>query len=39
MLAGALIDAATMKDAATREDWRKQGAAFFLGGGEAFDST
>lgn len=29
LLAGALIDAATMKDAATREGWRKRGAAFF----------
>jgi hypothetical protein len=29
LLAGALIDAATMKDAVTREGWRKRGAAFF----------
>jgi hypothetical protein len=29
LLAGALLHAATMKDAATREGWRKGGAAFF----------
>ena len=29
LLAGALIDAAGMKDAATREGWRRRGAAFF----------
>lgn len=29
LLAGALLDAAGMKDAATREGWRKAGAAFF----------
>lgn len=29
LLAGALLHAATMKDAATRESWRKAGAAFF----------
>ncbi len=28
LLAGALVDAANTKDAATREGWRKQGAAF-----------
>lgn len=31
LLAGALLHAVTMKDAATREGWRKAGAAFFLG--------
>lgn len=31
VLAGALLDAATAKDAATQEGWRKAGAAFFLG--------
>jgi hypothetical protein len=29
LLAGALIDAANMKDAVTREGWRKRGAALF----------
>ncbi len=29
MLAGALLDAVASKDAATREGWRKAGAAFF----------
>jgi hypothetical protein len=29
LLAGALIGAATMKDAATREGWRNRGTAFF----------
>ena len=29
LLAGALLDAAAMQDAATREGWRKAGAAFF----------
>lgn len=29
MLAGALLDATSMKDAATKEGWRKRGAAFF----------
>ena len=29
MLAGALLDAAASKDAATKEGWRKAGAAFF----------
>jgi hypothetical protein len=29
LLAGALLGAATMKDAATKEGWRKAGAAFF----------
>jgi hypothetical protein len=33
ILAGALLYAATMKDATTREGWRKAGAAFFLGKG------
>jgi hypothetical protein len=32
ILAGALLHAATVKDAATK-DWRKAGAAFFLGKG------
>lgn len=31
MLAGALLDAVAMKDAARKEVWRKGGAAFFLG--------
>ncbi|MFA6114602.1 MAG: conjugal transfer protein TraD [Sphingomonas sp.] len=31
MLAGALLDAVAMKDAATKEGWRKRGAAFFQG--------
>lgn len=31
MLAGALLQAATMKDAATKDGWRKAGAAFFQG--------
>ena len=31
VLAGALLDALAMKDAATREGWRKAGAAFFRG--------
>lgn len=31
MLAGALLDAAGMKDAARKEAWRKNGSAFFLG--------
>ena len=31
MLAGALLQAATIKDAATKESWRKAGAAFFQG--------
>lgn len=29
LLAGALLDAVAMEDAATREDWRKAGAGFF----------
>lgn len=29
VLAGALLAAVDMKDTATREDWRKRGAAFF----------
>lgn len=29
LLAGALLDAVAMNDAATREGWRKAGAAFF----------
>ncbi|MBG6119459.1 MULTISPECIES: conjugal transfer protein TraD [unclassified Sphingobium] len=33
MLAGALLHAATIKDSATKEGWRKAGAAFFLGKG------
>lgn len=33
VLAGALLHAATVKDAATKEGWRKAGAAFFLGKG------
>jgi len=31
LLAGALLDAVAMKDAATREGWRKAGAALFRG--------
>jgi len=31
LLAGALLDAVAMKDAATKEGWRKAGAAFFHG--------
>ncbi len=31
LLAGALLDAVSMKDAATKEGWRKRGAAFFQG--------
>jgi len=31
LLAGALLDAVASKDAATREGWRKAGAAFFRG--------
>lgn len=31
LLAGALLGAAAMKDAATKEGWRKAGAAFFQG--------
>ncbi|CCW18213.1 hypothetical protein EBBID32_25640 [Sphingobium indicum BiD32] len=34
MLAGALLHAVTVKDAATKEGWRKAGAAFFLGKGD-----
>lgn len=30
LLAGALLDAAGMKDTATKEGWRRRGAAFFL---------
>ena len=33
LLAGALLHAAMVKDAATKEDWRKAGVAFFLGKG------
>jgi hypothetical protein len=33
VLAGALLHAAAMKDAATKEGWREVGAAFFLGKG------
>jgi hypothetical protein len=33
VLAGALLHAATVKDAVTKEGWRKAGAAFFLGKG------
>ncbi|KQN04871.1 conjugal transfer protein TraD [Sphingobium sp. Leaf26] len=33
VLAGALLNAATSKDPATREGWRKAGAGFFLGKG------
>jgi hypothetical protein len=31
LLAGALLQAVTVKDAATKEGWRKAGAAFFQG--------
>lgn len=31
ILAGALLDAASMKDAAAKEGWRRRGAAFFQG--------
>lgn len=31
LLAGALLDAVVSKDAATKEGWRKAGAAFFRG--------
>jgi hypothetical protein len=31
LLAGALLDAVASKDAATKEGWRKAGAAFFRG--------
>ncbi len=31
MLAGALLHAVALKDSATKEGWRKAGAAFFLG--------
>lgn len=31
LLAGALLDAVAMKDAATKEGWRKRGGAFFQG--------
>ena len=31
LLAGALLDAVAIKDAATKEGWRKAGAAFFRG--------
>jgi hypothetical protein len=31
LLAGALLQAVTVKDAATKEGWRKTGAAFFQG--------
>ncbi|MEP7005091.1 MAG: conjugal transfer protein TraD [Sphingomonas bacterium] len=31
LLAGALLDMVAMKDAATKEGWRKRGAAFFHG--------
>ncbi len=31
VLAGALLDAVAMKDAARKEAWRNSGAAFFLG--------
>ena len=31
LLAGALLDAVAVKDAATKEGWRKRGAAFFHG--------
>jgi hypothetical protein len=29
LLAGVLLDAVAMKDAATKEGWRRRGAAFF----------
>jgi hypothetical protein len=31
LLAGALLDAANIKDAGAKEDWRKRGVAFFQG--------
>ena len=31
LLAGALLDAVALKDAATKEGWRKRGATFFQG--------
>lgn len=31
LMAGALLDAVAMKDATTKEGWRTNGAAFFLG--------
>lgn len=31
LMAGALLDAVAMKDAATKEGWRTKGAAFFQG--------
>ena len=31
LLAGVLLDAVAMKDVATKEGWRKRGAAFFQG--------
>lgn len=31
LLAGALLDAAAIKDAATKEGWRKRGVVFFQG--------
>jgi len=31
LLAGVLLDAVAVKDAATKEGWRKRGAAFFQG--------
>ncbi|WHO37627.1 conjugal transfer protein TraD [Sphingobium sp. AP49] len=33
VLAGALLHATTVKDAATKEGWRKTGSVFFLGKG------
>jgi hypothetical protein len=39
MLAGALLHAGKVKDSATKEGWRKAGAAFFLGkGGKPADT-
>jgi hypothetical protein len=35
VLAGALLAAASMTDAATKEGWRKAGAAFFRGSGRS----
>lgn len=35
VLAGALLEAATTTDAARKEAWRKQGAAFFSGSGKS----
>ena len=35
VLTGALLAAASQNDAATREDWRKAGAAFFRAGGRS----